>query len=85
MAGAAGNFSMTGDLTLHGVTKSVVLACGTVGSGVDGRGHRRIGYSATTTIDRRDFGMTAMKATPGGNLIAGTSVAISLEVEVVER
>jgi polyisoprenoid-binding protein YceI len=84
-AGSSSAFKVTGDLTLHGVTKSVVLDCSTVGTTIDGRGHRRIGFSATTALDRRDYGMNFMKATPGGNLIAGTSVAISLEIEVVER
>jgi len=82
---APGSFSVTGDLTLHGVTKSVVLACSTVGTTVDARGFRHIGYTATTTVDRRDFGMNLLKTTPGGNLIAGTTVAISLEIEVVQR
>jgi polyisoprenoid-binding protein YceI len=83
--GTSGSFKVTGDLTLHGVTKSVVLVCSTVGKTVDGQGHPRIGYSASTTIDRRDYGMNVMRATPGGNLIAGSNIAISLEIEVVER
>jgi polyisoprenoid-binding protein YceI len=84
-AGNSASFKVTGDLTLHGVTKSVVLDCSTVGRTVDGQGHPRIGYSASTTLDRRDYGMDVMKTTPGGNLIAGTNIAISLEIEVVER
>jgi polyisoprenoid-binding protein YceI len=83
--GPSGSFKVTGDLTLHGVTKSVVLDCSTVGKTVDGQGHPRIGYSASTTLDRRDYGMDVMRATPGGNLIAGTKISISLEIEVVER
>ncbi len=84
-AGDASSFKLSGDLTLRGVTKSVVLDCSTVGTTVDGRAHRHIGYSASTTLDRRDFGMNVLKSTPGGNLIAGTKVAISLEIEAVER
>jgi polyisoprenoid-binding protein YceI len=84
-AASPGSFKVTGDLTLHGVTKSVVLDCSTVGKTVDGQGHTRIGYSATTSLERRDYGMDVMKATPGGNLIAGTNIAISLEIEVVQR
>jgi polyisoprenoid-binding protein YceI len=85
VAGTSGSFKVTGDLTLHGVTKSVILDCSTVGKTVDGHGHARIGYSASTTLDRRDYGLNFMKATPGGNLIAGTNIAISLEIEVVAQ
>ncbi len=82
--GNAGSFKLGGDLTLHGVTKGIVLDCSTVGTTVDGRGHRHIGYSASVTVDRRDYGMNVYKSN-GGNLIAGTNVAISLEIEAVER
>ena len=84
VAGQGGSFTLSGDLTLHGVTQSVVLDCSTVGSTVDARGHRHIGYSATTSVDRRDYGMNVLKSN-GGNLIAGTRVAISLEIEAAER
>jgi polyisoprenoid-binding protein YceI len=78
-----GSFKALGNLTLHGVTKPVELDGKLVGSTVDGRGKQHIGYSATTTIDRTAFGMNFMRTTPGGGLIAGTSVDISLDVEVV--
>jgi polyisoprenoid-binding protein YceI len=83
--GQGGSFTVTGDLTLHGVTKSLVLDCKTVGAGLDPRGRRKIGYSATATLDRRDYGLNFARTTPGGDLVVGTSVAISLEIEVASN
>lgn len=79
------NFQIVGDLTLHGVTKPVTLAAHLDGTTVDGRGHHRASYSATTTIDRRDFGLLWANATPGGTLIAGDEVDIELEIEAVAQ
>jgi len=79
--GADGAFSATGDLTIHGVTKSVTLAGTTLGVTTDGRGRRHVGYEATTTIDRHDFGLNWAKTVPGGGLVAANIVSISLEIE----
>lgn len=81
--GPNGRFRIVGDLTLHGVTKPVTLDGKVEGSIVDGRGRRHVGYSATTTIDRRDFGLNWGKATPAGVMIAGNDVTITLNAEGV--
>lgn len=81
--GPNGTFKIVGDLTLHGVTKTVTLDGKVEGSIVDGRGRRHVGYSATTAIDRRDFGLTWGKSTPGGAMIAGNDVTITLNAEGV--
>mgnify|MGYP000060339469 CR=1 FL=1 len=52
-----GNLAITGDLTLHGVTKSLVLDANKVGEGKDPWGGYRIGFSATTKITMKDFGI----------------------------
>ncbi|MBD5635979.1 MAG: YceI family protein, partial [Candidatus Eremiobacteraeota bacterium] len=78
-------FTIVGNLTLHGVTKPVTLAASYGGKLVDGRGTTHLGYSATTTIDRRDYGMNFLKTVPGGALIAGNDVTISISVEAVAR
>jgi polyisoprenoid-binding protein YceI len=70
-------FTLSGDLTLHGVTKPVVLKGSVVGAATI-RGKRQIGYSATTTIDRRDFGIS-FGPVLDGSLIAGYDVAIDIE------
>ncbi len=86
VAGADGSsFDMTGDLTIHGVTKAVTLAGKYSGSTTDQRGHKRAGYEATTKIDRRDFGLNWAAKTPGGDLVAANEVDITLDVEAVAQ
>jgi polyisoprenoid-binding protein YceI len=82
-AESGGAFKMTGNLTLHGVTKPVTLDGKVEGSVVDQRGRKHVGYSATTTIDRRDFGLNWGKTTPGGALVAANEVAITINAEGV--
>ena len=82
ISGTPDAFTVVGNLTLHGVTKSVTLAAKTLGTTTDGRGRRHVGYEVTTKIDRRDFGLTLMSQS-GAALIAGTDVAIIIEVEAV--
>ena len=60
----------------------MTLAAKTLGTTTDGRGRRHVGYEVTTKIDRRDFGLTLMSQS-GAALIAGTDVAITIEVEAV--
>jgi polyisoprenoid-binding protein YceI len=83
--GENGMFQVTGNLTVHGVTKSVTLAGHFDGVSTDGRGRHRASYSATTTIDRRDFGLLWANTTPGGSIIAGDNVDIDLEIEAVAQ
>lgn len=83
-AGAGGSFTVIGDLTFHGVTKSATLQGKVDGRLVDQRGRAHIGFSATTTIDRRDWGLT-FAAAPGGNLIAGYDITIRLNVEGISK
>jgi len=78
-------FRVVGDLTMHGVTKSVTLTAKELGRLTDQRGRTHIGYNATTTIDRRDWGLNWGRSAPGGALIAGNDVTIDLNVEVVSK
>jgi polyisoprenoid-binding protein YceI len=76
----AGKLKVTGDLTLHGVTKEVVLDVdGPTPAMKDPRGNERMGASAITKISRQDFGMTFM---PGA---AGDEVTITIDVEMVKQ
>jgi polyisoprenoid-binding protein YceI len=69
------NFTVTGDLTMHGVTHSVTLSTKVVGAGKSPRGRSIIAYAATATIDRTQWGMTY------GPLIVGNSVDLSINIE----
>jgi polyisoprenoid-binding protein YceI len=81
--GTATGFKMTGDLTLHGVTKSVVLT-GKVDNSLVIRGKKHVAYTATTVIDRRDFGMSFAKLLDN-QLFAGNEVTIDIETDATEK
>jgi polyisoprenoid-binding protein YceI len=74
---------VTGDLTLHGVTKPVVLEVETTTPIKDPSGTARAGASATTKIDRKDFGVLWNKPMEAGGVLVGDEVSISIEVEAV--
>jgi len=74
-------FTCKGDLTIKGIRKPVTLAGTIAGRVPDGPGTERIGYSATTTIDRRDFGLNDARMSPGGIPLVGNAVQITLTME----
>ncbi len=70
-----------GLLTIRGVEKPVVLDLDIHGEGKDPWGNLRSGFTATTQINRKDFGLTWNKAVESGQLLVGEEVDIILEVE----
>lgn len=74
---------VTGDLTIKGVTRSVDLATEFEGAITDPYGLQRIAFSASTEIDRTDFGLDFNAALETGGLIVGKNVKITLEVEAI--
>ncbi len=85
VAGTTTQFTMEGDLTFHGVTKPVTLTGKEEGKIVDGRGRTHVGYTASATIDRRDWGLNWGRTTPGGALVVANDVKIDLNVEAVSK
>src|SRR5665213_358256 len=83
VAGTPAAFKMTGDLTLHGVTKPIVLT-GKVDNSLVINGKRHVAYSASTTIDRRDFGIVFAKMLDN-QLLAGYDVAIDIETDATQK
>jgi len=80
-----GELSVTGNLTIHGITRPVVFAVeGPTAPGKDPWGNTRIGLSATTKINRRDFGLTWSAALETGGILVGDDVTISLDVQFVK-
>jgi polyisoprenoid-binding protein YceI len=71
----ASRFTITGNLTLHGITRPVTLSARYVGESGAGSA-LRLSYEANATIDRTQWGMT------GGAPVVGTSIAIDLKVDV---
>lgn len=81
-----GKLTVTGNLTIKGVTRPVVLRVDGLTPEVrDPWGQIRRGASATTTINRRDFGITWNKSMDNGGVVVGEEVAIQLEVEFVRK
>ncbi|WP_270483370.1 YceI family protein [Gordonia sp. w5E2] len=78
------NFVLTGDFTLHGVTKSVDLALEFNGSNA-GMGQGAVaGFEATTVINRKDFGIDIEMPLEGGGVVVGDKVTINLEIEALK-
>jgi polyisoprenoid-binding protein YceI len=75
------HWKVTGDLTLHGVTRSVVLDVEFSGASPTPWGTNAIGFTASTEVDREDFGLTWNAAIETGGVVVGKRVRIELEVE----
>jgi polyisoprenoid-binding protein YceI len=85
-AAGEGKFKVTGDLTLHGVTKDVVLNIeGSPKPTKDPMGKLRIGGGATTKINRKDFGLSYNKALETGGVLIGEDVDITIDVELTQK
>lgn len=76
---------VTGDLTLHGVTKQVVLDVeGPTSESKDPWGNIRRGATASTKINRKDFGLVWNAALETGGVAVGEEIVISLEIEMIK-
>lgn len=85
-AAGEGKWKVTGDLTLHGVTKSVVLDVEGTGAPIhDPMGNTRAGAAATTEIKRSDFGITSNKTLDTGGVMIGDEIKISIDVEAIKK
>lgn len=74
-----------GNLTIHGVTKPVAFDVEFLGAMKDPWGNQRAGFVATTTLDRKDFGITWNKVLDNGSLFVGNEVSMKIDVEAVEK
>jgi polyisoprenoid-binding protein YceI len=82
----SGRLKLTGDLTIHGVTREVTLDVeGPTTPLIDPWGFTRVGASATTKINRKDFGLTWNQALEAGGVLVGDEVKISIDVELVAK
>lgn len=74
-------FSLFGEITIRDVTREIVLAVTNEGSVRDPWGNERMGFSAKTKLDRRDFGLLYNQALETGGLVVGDEIKISIDVE----
>lgn len=79
------NFDVEGDLTIRDINKPVTLAVTYGGSITDFAGDQKVGFTATTTIDRKDFGLTWNKVLEAGGAAVGDKVQIDIELEAVKK
>ncbi len=86
VAPAGGEWRVTGDLTIHGVTREVVLEVeGPTPEVKDPWGNIKMGATATTKVNRKDFGLVWNVALETGGVLVGDEVAIQLEVEMTRQ
>jgi polyisoprenoid-binding protein YceI len=78
-------FTLVGDLTLRGITKQIELSGELGGVTTDAYGGTRAGASATTTINRHDFGVSWNAALEAGGLTLGDDVKIDIDLQVVRQ
>lgn len=80
-----GKLEVSGNLMLLGVTKPVVLTVQGGDTAKDPWGGTRTGFTATTTINRKDYGMVWNKALDNGSVLVGEEVQIELEIEGLQK
>ncbi len=83
ITGAGDDYELSGDLTIRGITKPVIFETEFNGVAVDPFGATRAGFSAKTSISRKDFGLTWNAALEAGGVLVGDKVSIGLEVAFV--
>ncbi len=82
---AEGELTVAGELTIHGVSRNVSFAVeGPTAPAKDPWGNTRIGLSATTKINRKDFGLTWNSPLETGGILVGDEVTITLDVQFVK-
>jgi len=81
-----GELRVKGDLTIHGVTREVTLAVeGPTPEAKDPWGNLRIGATATTKINRKDFGLGWNVALEAGGVLVGEEIKISIDIEAIRQ
>jgi polyisoprenoid-binding protein YceI len=78
-------WKVTGDLSMHGVTKPVTLNVAEEGSVRDPWGNDRMGFSARGKLDRREFGLTWNAALEAGGVVVGDEIKLHIDAELVRQ
>jgi polyisoprenoid-binding protein YceI len=78
-------YEVSGDLTIHGVTRPVTLAVTSLGTARDPWGVDRVAFEAETTVNRKDFGLNWNAALETGGFLVGDDVKIMLSVQAVPK
>jgi len=81
---SAGNNVLVGDLTIHGVTREVELPYKIKGPMKGPTGETRIGFEASTVINRKDYGLTWSKTLETGGIIVGEELELLIDLEAIK-
>lgn len=79
-----GEYDVTGDLTLHGVTKSETIQVSFGGTGKDPWGQTKAGFSGTGKLKRSDYGLVWNAALETGGVLVGDEVKFTVDIQVIE-
>jgi polyisoprenoid-binding protein YceI len=85
VAAGANKYMVEGTLTLHGVSKQVVLPVEFLGFVKDPWGNDRAGFAIETTLNRKDFGIVWNKALDAGGFVLGDDVKVVINLEAVKK
>jgi polyisoprenoid-binding protein YceI len=77
-------YTVTGDLTLHGVTRMESFKVVFEGSGLDPWGNEKVGFSAVGKLNRSDYGLTYNAALETGGVLIGDQIKVSLEIQAAK-
>lgn len=80
-----GEYDVTGDLTLHGVTRSETFSVTFEGAGKDPWGNEKVGFSGTGSIKRSDYGLTYNAVLETGGVLIGDEAKVTLEIEAAKQ
>ena len=78
-------FEIVGDLTMHGVTRSIKLKAEVQGTETDPWGNERVGLEVTGSLSRGDYGMTFNQALGSGNVLVSDKVKLRLDISAVKQ
>lgn len=79
------DYALTGNMTMHGVTKEVVLDAEYGGTEKDGYGNTKIGFEVTGKINRKEFGLTYNAVTEAGGLTLGEDVKLAANLQLAKQ
>ena len=84
IAGSKEKFSVTGDLTIRGVTKRVSIDFEFTGSAVDPFGNTRVGFEGETVINRKDWGVNFNAALEAGGVLVSENITLEFEISAIK-
>ena len=84
-SGTKDTYDVTGDFTMHGVTKRITIPVTFLGFAKDPWGNERAGFELSTTVNRKDYGINWNKALDEGGFLLQDDVKISISLETVKK